>query len=227
MGSRRAETGRGPFRVWWVALVVVAALVTAGVVAFGLRSGGGAPPAARSTPSPSPTPVRQVGLSNIPIPRARFCDWIGDAAVREAMGGAIGQQDNYNSGDKHELAPGFTDVAHEYDCTFEGVSGAVARAWVFAPPVQTGTARTLVRDARRQRGCTILTGGPRYGDPTVTTACASRIDGKPMTAVTLAGLFGDAWFSCQVSVPGGHEAATQNRAEKWCVHVATTLGARP
>jgi len=48
------------------------------------------------------------------------------------------------------------------------------------------------------------------------------------TAVTLRGLFGDAWMSCELAVPGRAPASeTQRRGEQWCLRVATTLGARP
>jgi hypothetical protein len=227
MGGRRADTGRGSAKLWWASLVALAVLVTSGVVAYVLGSDRPSTPAASPAASPTPSPQRSVGLSHLPIPRARFCDWIGDSAVRRALGGPISQQVNYNSGDRVEVVPGVKDVAHEYDCTFDGVKGGQARAWVFAPPVDQTGARRLVRLARAQAGCTPLSGGPRYGDPTVSTDCTTRLGDVPVRQVTLSGLFTDAWFSCQVSVPHGTAAATRRTAEQWCVHVATTLGARP
>ena len=207
-------------------MVALAVLVTAGIVAYVLGSDGSSTPAAATTPSASPSPQHTVGLSHLPIPRARFCDWIGDSAVRQALGGAISEQVNYNSGDRVEVVPGVTDVAHEYDCTFNGVKGGQARAWVFAPPVDRAGADRLVRLARAQHGCTPLSGGPRYGAPTVSTACDTRLGDVPVKQVTLSGLFTDAWFSCQVSVPRASTAVARKTAEQWCVHVATTLGAR-
>ena len=227
MGGRRAETSRGSARLWWASLVALAVLVTAGVVAYVLGSDQPSTPAAAPTPSPTPSAQAAVGLSHLPIPRARFCDWIGDSAVRRALGGAISQQVNYNSGDRVEVVPGVKDVAHEYDCTFDGVKGGQARAWVFAPPVDRAGAQRLVGLARAQRGCTPLSGGPRYGEPTVSTACDTRLGDVPVKQVTLSGLFTDAWFSCQVSVPRASTSVARRTAEQWCVHVVTTLGARP
>lgn len=209
-----------------MAVVVLAAAVTAGVLLLG-PGGAGTPSGAPSpSTSPSPTPVSEVGLSNLPILRARFCDWIGDSAVRQALGGAISEQSHYDSGDRVELAPGLTDVAHEYSCTFTGVSGAEARAWVFAPPVRTAAARAFVAQAAHDAGCRVLAGGPEYGAPHVTTVCRTRVDDRPGRLVRLAGLFGSSWFSCQVALPGGALAETRARAETWCEHVAVTLGAR-
>jgi len=227
MGSRRAPRRKRSVPVWLLPVAALAVLALAGVVAFGMSlSDQPDTPAATPRPSSTPTPVRQVGLAKMPIPRARFCDWIGDSAIREALHGAISQQANYNSGDRVEIVPGVTDVAHEYNCTFTGVSGAQARAWVFAPPVAPGTARDLARTARHQSGCTTLSGGPRFGAPTVTTSCPAHLsDGTKVTQVTMSGLFGQSWFSCQLSAPRGTASGIRHDAERWCVHVATTLGA--
>jgi hypothetical protein len=44
--------------------------------------------------------------------------------------------------------------------------------------------------------------------------------------VTLRGLFGSAWLSCQLT-SADPASQVEQRATQWCVTVATTLGARP
>jgi hypothetical protein len=91
--------------------------------------------------------------------------------------------------------------------------------------VQRAEARALARDRARVRGCEPATGGPKFGNPSVAMACPAG-DGK--TTVTLSGLFGDAWFSCQLTRPdAGTTTQALRRTARWCVHVAATLGARP
>ena len=124
------------------------------------------------------------------------------------------------------LAPGVTDVSHEYDCTFAASGGAEARVWVFAEPVTATVGRSIVREARGEKGCVVRTDPPTFGTPSVGTVCRTT---KPTArSVTLRGLFGDAWLTCRLSAPGAVSAEeTAQRADQWCVRVATTLGARP
>jgi hypothetical protein len=62
----------------------------------------------------------------------------------------------------------------------------------------------------------------------VSTSC--RVETPPGRAVTLRGLFGDAWLSCEVSTPsaasvGDPRREAERRAQRWCVSVATSVGA--
>jgi hypothetical protein len=50
--------------------------------------------------------------------------------------------------------------------------------------------------------------------------------------VRLSGLFGDAWLSCELTTPTAAAAGdpvreSVRRAQRWCVDVATSVGARP
>ncbi len=196
------------------------------VVAVGLTSG----PARNGTPapptaSPSPTPVRDLDLSSLPIARAPFCDLVDHGTLETALGGPITGTAHYDNGDRAQLAPGVTDVSHEYSCSFSTSSGAEARAWVFAAPVGKAQARALAHQAAQRPGChPAAEGGPTFGSPNGTTVCRT----KGSTQVRLNGLFGDAWFSCQLTRPGTeHAARSLRRAERWCVHLAATVGARP
>jgi hypothetical protein len=66
---------------------------------------------------------------------------------------------------------------------------------------------------------------PTFGTPSAATVCRER---KPArTTVTLRGLFGDAWLSCELRTPGDVVGQAVQRNEQFCVRVATTLGARP
>ena len=211
-------------------LVAVVLLVTVGAVYAGLR----ASPDTASTTTPrrtasahaTPTALASLDLSGLPIERAAFCDRLDQADVEDALGGPVAATAHYGNGDRAVLAPGVTDVAHEYNCTFRGASGAEARAWVFAEPVTVSVGRSIVRAAASEAGCRPLRRDPTFGTPSVGTLCAQQ---KPVArAVTLRGLFGDAWLSCRLSRPGDTDTlGTVQAAEQWCVRVATTLGARP
>ncbi len=211
------------------ALVAVALLATGGVVYAGLQSGEpGRPSASRPTPtaSPTPTPLASLDLSGLPIQRAPFCDTLDKGDVEDALGGPVSRTAHYDSGDRVALATGLTDVSHEFDCTFDAATGAQARAWVFAEPVTVPAGRAIVAETGQEKGCTVVGKGPTFGTPSIRTLCRT---GTPASqVVTLRGLFGDAWLTCQLSTPGATGGdQTVQRAEQWCVRVATTLGARP
>ncbi len=151
--------------------------------------------------------------------------------METALGGPVSETGHYDSGDRVPLAPGVTDVAHEFNCTFESGDGTQARAWVFAGPV-AGRARgtSLVREARggeglrRGRGCA----GLRHRRPSRPTAAAR----KPATSAftrqravrgRLAQLPAD-----RLTTAAGTRAETVRRGEQWCAERwPTTLGARP
>jgi len=213
-------------------VAALALLVTGGVVYVGVRDGspdGSLGAAAGRTPSASPastTPMASLDLSGLPIERADFCGRLDQGDVEDALGGPVTDTAHYGSGDRVALAPGVVDVSHEYDCTYAAADGTQARAWVFAEPVTTSVGRGIVREAKAEQGCRPLEKAPTFGTPSVGTLC--RVAQPTARAVTLRGLFGDAWLSCRLSTPGATDAlGTVQRAEQWCVRVATTLGARP
>jgi hypothetical protein len=205
--------------------IAVAAVLTFAAVTVGVQllhePGDQAP---RATPSPSPTAIQDVDLTALPIPRGPFCDLVDDDSLVTALGGPVSSSDHYGNGDQAQLAPGVRDISHEYSCTFDTASGAQARAWVFAAPVQTAEARTLGKQAAGAPGCRPIAGKLKFGRPSTTTAC--RRHGA--SEVTLRGLFGDAWFSCQLTLPGTTSTRAAVRStQRWCVHVAETVGAQP
>jgi len=228
-GARRRARRRRTARR--VALVMLALLVTGGAVYVGVRNGspGGegsaARPASSASPTP-PTPMASLDLSGLPIDRTDFCSRLDQGDVEDALGGPVTDTAHYGSGDRVALVPGVVDVSHEYNCTYDAADGTQARAWVFAEPVTGAVGRRIVQEARTEPDCRPLDRAPTYGTPSVGTLC--RVARPAARAVTLRGLFGDAWLSCRLSTPGtGDALGTVQRAEQWCVRVATTLGARP
>jgi hypothetical protein len=214
------------------AVVAAVLLVTAAVVAVAVVRGGPTPtpaePAAgpatgAASPDPSGSTAAEIDVSDLPIARAPFCPLVDDDEVSDALDGDIDGTDSYEPGDTVRVAPGVRDVAHEHSCSFEG-SGAEARVWVFAAPVSTAQARGLVRDLRGEQGCKATPTGTTYGTPGLTRVCT----GGGEVEASLRGLFGDTWLSCQVTDQGDavDARAVESRAGRWCVHVATTLGAR-
>ena len=213
-------------RRWSLALAAL--LVTGVVVWVGLSGRESAPSTAAPSPSatPTPTPLSSVDLSGLPIERGPFCDRLDDADVEAALGGPVSGTGHYDSCDRVALAGGLRDVSHEFDCTYDAATGSQARVWVFAEPVTTAAARTMVRETGGEKGCSVVGKAPPFGSPAIATLC--RTTGPVARVVTLRGLFGDAWATCRLSTPGPSGAAeTVQRAEQWCVRVATTLGARP
>lgn len=193
-----------------------------------------AAPTPSASPSAGGTPGRSGGsgggsvdLSNLPIARGELCELVDADRVEEAIGGPVLQTGHYVNGQDATPAPGLTDVAHEYGCVYQGTSPTEARVWVFARPVGLPEARRLVRGARSAAGCREVDRAG-FGDPGVATVC--RVDRtSPVFRVRFAGLFGDAWLSCELSRPrGGTDAgAVRRTAARWCTDVAVGLGARP
>ncbi len=138
---RRARRRRTARRLLLLAVVLA---VTVGVVYVGIRDRTTGPTGAEgSSPSPSstPSPSSSVDLSDLPIERGAFCDQLDQRNVEDALGGPVSDTSHYDSGDRVALAPGVTDVSHEYDCTFEAADGTEARVWVFAEPVTPAVGR--------------------------------------------------------------------------------------
>ena len=244
-GRRKAEVrrSRAPLLLAVVALLAIGVTVTASALVGPLApvadddpeaapSAGGRPDTAEdrgsspgpASPSPStaaPTPI-DVDLSNLPVPRSLDeCGVLDGDPVREALGAPVSLRQGYASGDRVEVAPGVTDVVAEDGCVFRSPR-ADAHVWVFSAPVGTAYARTLVRQARRTPGCTPRADETGFGDPTLTDVCR---DGDPApTTVTLRGLFGDAWLTCRLSVEEEPAGEVLDRAQRWCVEAAVTLG---
>ena len=219
---------RTPLLLALVAAVAAAVTVTALVLGPGAGQEAAAPrvPAA-SSPSPSRS-TAPLGLSHLPVARILMCDALDDDSLVTALEGPVTTRDSYTNGDRVEIVPGVEDVAHEDSCRF-GSGDAEAQVWVFAAPVGTTEARRLVRETRAVRGCTFPGNVTGFGSPGVAGVCTVRRPGRSGSQeATFRGLFGDAWLSCRLSTAAGEQPdVVLQRTDRWCVHVATTLGARP
>jgi hypothetical protein len=211
--------------------VIVASVAVVITVAAGLLWDTGAPEPRASAPSGRPSPAADhasVDVSDLPIGHTLACDDLVDAALRTALGGEPTDRDGYVSGERVEIAPGVTDIAHEDSCTY--ARGTLrARLWVFAAPVRRSEARGLVRELRREASCSFPERATDFGTPELVSLCRGIEEaGSPGATATLRGLFGDAWLSCQLGAEAGAEPdVLLRRADRWCLHVATTLGAVP
>lgn len=225
-GSGRVTPRRGRRVRAWVGAVLLVGVVLAVIAGFWYAAvRDPASRDARPGASPSPTPLSEVDVSDRRIPRSTFCAALEQDDIVAALGGPVTRTAHYESGDRVTLAPGLTDVAHEYNCGYSAAGGATARAWVFAAPVARTTALRLVRGATGQTGCRLVANGPRFGAPSTASVC--RTGKEPATVVTLRGLFGSSWLSCELTVPrASDEAGPVRRAERWCVQVATSMGSR-
>lgn len=160
-------------------------------------------------------PLTSYDTSGLVVAREDFCGRIPPEAVTDALGSGAGDEGRYGDGD--DLPTGRTGVSHEHGCWARAESGAEAAAWVFAPPVTTEGGEELVAEAGQEDGCEVDPEAPAYGDPTVAVICG---DADRVTA-SYRGLFGDAWLSCSLALPGrtGQQELLE-RAGRWCVAVA-------
>lgn len=196
--------------------VLVAALVATWVLT---RSTGDGP----ERPTGPPPSTAAVDLSTLSVPRTAFCDRLAGTDVRGALDAPVAGSDEYHSGERVLLAPGVRDVSHEFGCIFDATTGAQARVWVFAEPVSEGEAARIGRGVRRAPRCRPLDARPAFGRSPAGTVCPAATPYGQQ--VTLRGLFGDAWLSCQVTTAGPERRAeVVQRGSRWCVRVATALG---
>jgi hypothetical protein len=168
-----------------------------------------------------PTPIDAYVPDGISLSRTEFCDRIPEAAVERAVG-ADATTSHYGNGDTAAVTDGVEDVAHEFGCGYAGPGGETARAWLFAPPVTPVKARALVEEVRRTDGCRPVA-GHGFGQPGTGSVCVA--DGRIRAAYR--GLFGDAWFACELGQAGTAAAAARRQllqdAGEWCVSVVESL----
>jgi hypothetical protein len=196
-------------RSWWVAIV---ALLPA-MVLVGCSSDDPGP-----TVSARPTPIGKLDVAKVRLVRGEFCDRVPDAAVRRALGDDAEADESWGNGDPVPGGTGSGDVGHELGCAWTGAAGAAARAWVFARPVTTSFATSLVRSAGRHKGCTAEQ-TRTFGTPAVLQTCTVA---GGVQRLRRAGLFGDTWLTCEVT---GSPADLRARVDPWCAAVVAALDA--
>jgi hypothetical protein len=173
-------------------------------------------------PAPTTTPLAAVDLTGVAVPRSTLCEAIDEESVAAVLGGEPERADTWSPGDRVELPSGSTDVAHEHGCSWAR-GPVLARAWVFAQPVTAAPARAWLRELRSGSGCE-PTGPLEFGSPGAVVSCAARRS----TTVRMAGLFGDAYLTCEVARgtrraaqrASPEQAGTAEQAQRWCADVA-------
>ncbi len=181
--------------------------------------------ASPAVPAPTTATIGELDPDALDVVRVEFCDLVPKAAIRRALGGGAVEADAWKNGDP---VPGGKpgDVGHEVGCAWKGKKGRTAKAWVFARPVSTPFARSLVTSAAARRGCRVVKGAT-FGKPTVAQLCSSTSPGAKggVTRMRYAGLFADTWLTCETTGPRDRRAEVKARAGSWCVAVATALDA--
>ena len=173
----------------------------------------------KATPDPAPTPIASLNTVEMELPRIEFCQLVPDQAVEDAVGGKPASDSSYGNGDEVEMAGVGKDVVHEIGCSWTGDDGTTARAWVFARPVNTAFAQSVIASGRKTKGCRTVA-GPPYGKPAATQVCTTA-DGKQR--LRHAGLFGQTWVTCELATKSAEKTVLRDRADAWCSEIANAL----
>jgi hypothetical protein len=166
-------------------------------------------PAPASTPVAQPTPLSAYDTESIAVTRGPFCDRVSPTGIEAALGGAATQHDSWDNGDP----PPVGDVGNEYGCAWSR-KRTIAQAWVFAPPVTPARARRLAAGEAEMK-CAPLKGQPDFGTFGAPITCGLNTGAR---LVRFAGLFGDAWLTCEV-LSRRPDPAVVDTATQWCAHV--------
>jgi len=197
------------------AVVAVLALLTASMLA---GCSGSDQPARPSRAAP--TPIGELDASAVRLVRAEFCDRVPAADVRRALGHAPESDDRWGNGDPVPNGSGSGDVGHEIGCRWTGAGGAGAAAWVFARPVATVFATQVVAQAGQAQDCRTEAAN-EFGSPAMLQSCAQP---GGVDRMRRAGLFGDTWLTCELSLPTSVPDATRRaRLDTWCATVVAAL----
>jgi hypothetical protein len=173
-------------------------------------------------PTAAGTPLASYDTVGFAVPRADICGLIAEGTAARALGADVVTTTSHGNGDKVEVAPGVTDVVHEFGCGWSAADGTTASVWVFAPPVTPAEADDLARSVTRDHGCHAVK-GPAFGAHSVQTVCHR---GSRRIEAAFHGLFADAWLSCAITGPGG-PSALRRKASAWCVDVLAATRVSP
>jgi hypothetical protein len=207
--ARRLSTRQpGP----WPGLVV-------GLVLALLLAGCAGDDGEEAAPTASPTPIAQLNTAALDVPRIEFCPLVPDEAVSDALGAEPASDTAYGNGEETRLPGLGSDVVHEIGCSWTAEDGTVARAWLFARPVDAAFARTVIASGKDAKGCRLVE-GPAYGRPSSTQVC--RLP-RGEQRIRHAGLFGQTWLTCEVSSAKGAPADLRARTDRWCVEVVNAV----
>jgi hypothetical protein len=111
----------------------LAALVAVGPAALLVLAGCSSGNETKATAPP--TPIARLNTAAMQIPRIDFCSRVPAKAVTDALASKRSRLAAYRDGDRTAVAGG-TDTVAENGCAWVSTTGpALARAWVFASPV--------------------------------------------------------------------------------------------
>ena len=201
--------------------LLLAVLVTGGVVVVGTLT---ADPEAEPPEKPfATTALEDLDATGLVARRASFCGAVDPRQVEAALDAAVESDRSWDNGDRIEVSERVRDVVHEFGCEY-AAGDTVARAWVFAPPVDRSRSRQLVKAVASPDGsatCSALD-APDLGSPSVQQLC----ERPGSRTATFAGIVGDGWLTCQLEVPEpAAEDELADRAGRWCVGVALAASA--
>jgi hypothetical protein len=197
-----------------VAAVLVCGLALAGC--SGSTDSSPRPTEAASEAADSDKTLRDVDTTALVVPRAPFCDRVEPGAVTRALGEEAADVSAYRSGQRVKITDDVDDVVHEFGCRWTA-GDRTAEAWVFAPPITRERAAALVATVQDSPKCLDDVGTPDFGRPSA--VCAS--DSGDARAITVQGLFGDAWLTCSLTLAEESQQEVHDRAMAWCAAVAT------
>lgn len=164
---------------------------------------------------PKPTPIGKLQTASMIIPREAFCEQVPAKAVEAAIKGVVDNAREWTDGEAGKTG----DVGQEFGCEWKSADGLEARAWVYARPVTGKFAREVIDKTSRRPLCTPER-PPAFGSPSQLQVCQL---GGGVLRVRHAGLFGDAFLTCEVSAPTADRQQLRVRAGTWCVDVAKAL----
>ena len=181
------------------------------------------PPVPAGHASSTPTPLASVDLSDLPIARGAVLRPARPATTCEdALGGPVSRHRHYDSGDRVALAAG-RDATSRTSTTAPTRPPTAPRPGSGCSPSRSPRRRRARSsgDAARGEG---LPAGPRRRRRSAPrrsgTVCRdARKPDDP--AVTLRGLFGDAWLSCRLSTPGATGTPRDDAAGRAVVRPAS------
>ena len=90
---------------------------------------------------------------------------------------------------------------------------------MFARPVNTAFARSVIASGRKTKGCRTIA-GPPYGDPASAQVCRTA-EGEQR--LRHAGLFGQTWLTCELATTKSEQAELRDRTDAWCSEIANAL----
>jgi hypothetical protein len=173
----------------------------------------------KAAPDPAPTPIASLNTAEMELPRIEFCQLVPEKAVEDAVGGKPVSHSSYGNGDEVEVTGVGKDVVHEIGCSWTSDDGTTARAWVFARPVDTAFAQSVIASGRKTKGCRTVA-GPPYGNPAATQICRTA-DGKQR--LRHAGLFGQTWLTCELATIRAEPTELRDSTDAWCSEIANAL----